>query len=75
MRERNIDKLIAEYKAKFSKNPSAELWLSDLKALWRISQADAKESGSDPLYYGICNGYGVGFMIGYKKALRDQAKR
>lgn len=75
MRERNIDKLIAEYKAKFSTNPGAELWLSDLKTLWRLSLTDAKESGSDPLYFGICNGFDVGFMVGYRKALRDQAKR
>ena len=69
---RDLRKYIAEYIRRYDGTEKDSFRVSDYQQIWKMS----REEPNGGLYYDLVfNGLMAGFMVGYKKAIRDQHTR
>lgn len=66
---RDLRKYIAEYLRRYDGTEKDSFRVSDYQQIWQMSSGGS----SGDLYYDLVfNGLMAGFMVGYKKAVRDE---
>ena len=77
---RDLKKSIAEYRKKFCKTRTNEgaFYLTDFKQIMDLAQEQARDEGSNIngyYFHLIDNALMAGFMVGYRKGVRDQRRK
>lgn len=70
---RDIRKYIAEYEAMGERKRGC-LYVSDIQQIYDIAEEAGKDI-KEAMYTAICSAMMAGYMIGYRRAKREEAQR